>query len=103
MSYDVGTVRSQAEQVVEHYGLPAEYPQVDRLVEDPLFVELSLAQYRATLAARTARREAVDGVDDEVEPVLVERAETDLRSALRERAAKVLDDADDVDVSEGSA
>jgi hypothetical protein len=84
------TVRGQAEQVVEHYGLSAldDEEAVDRLVDDPLFQELAIAQHRTDLAIRaTGSREKPSGahVEDDVREV-----EDDLLGLVRDRGREVL-------------
>jgi hypothetical protein len=84
------TVRGQAEQVVEHYGLSAllDEEAVDTLVDDPLFQELAIAHYRTDLAhGATGSRAKPDGahVEDDVVDV-----RDDLLDVLRDRGREVL-------------
>lgn len=88
-----GTVRSQAEQVIEYYEMEITPSGVETLSEDPVFQELALAHHRTKLAWETAhsgvgedwRENRDEDLAEQVEP-----ARDRLLNSLRDRAADLL-------------
>lgn len=84
------TVRSEAEQVVEHFGISAHNVEaVETLATDELFQELAVARHSAGLA-----HDVTVGIDaDDSEEMMdedVHEAADDLLRLLRDRGATLL-------------
>jgi hypothetical protein len=92
------TIRSEAEQVVEYLGLSVseDVDAVETLVDDPLFQETAVAYHRIDLLESYSYE---TGLAPETEAVVedVEAARERLLSALRGRAADLLDVEQEVD------
>jgi len=95
------TVKSQAEQVVEHFGISAHNRRaVETLTDDSLFQELAVAHWRAELAGDATRAQDAGPAAERMGEA-VDAAADELLGLLRDRGADVLTaEAFDPEVSE---
>ena len=84
------TVKSQAEQVVEYYGISGHNRRaVESLTDDSLFQELAMAHWSADLADSAARAPDADPAAERMGDA-VDAAADDLLGLLRDRGADLL-------------